>query len=319
MKRIGPTVLILALSSLAASAHGAVEERIEPTASCALKIATGKRGKGFSKLFADIKAVCGSEVSICEVETEGGLQNLTTIAANQADLGFAQIDTLQDLKVSDQSIGAMLAVMSLNSNLLHIVASTGGFVTHGQKRLNGWLDGERKVVTVDRMQSLKGLRVALVGSAQALGRVVDRREQLSLTPVDVDTDEQGLAMVRSGEVAAMFSTSGWPSGPVGALRRDSKLRVIPYDGAAQAPYQVMRKNYPNLGVYDNPFLSVPNLLITRPFRANGPNGRNVATLQRCIVKNLPALQEGRFEPAWQEVKKPDETYGWPRFVPSAAY
>ena len=45
---------------------------------------------------------------------EKGLQNLTTLAANQADLGFAQLDTLQDMKSSDEGIAALQAVLARN-------------------------------------------------------------------------------------------------------------------------------------------------------------------------------------------------------------
>jgi hypothetical protein len=34
----------------------------------------------------------------------------------------------------------------------------------------------------------------------------------------------------------------------------------------------------------------------------------------CIQKNLRTLQEGKFEPAWAEVKNISDTYGWPRFA-----
>jgi TRAP-type uncharacterized transport system substrate-binding protein len=78
-----------------------------------LRIATGKKGKGYSKLFADLQTICGSKVALSEVETEGGLQNLTTLASNQADLGFAQIDTLFDMKDTDENIGSFLAVLPL--------------------------------------------------------------------------------------------------------------------------------------------------------------------------------------------------------------
>lgn len=282
-----------------------------------LRIATGQKGKGYSKLFADLQVVCGAQIPMTEVHTEGGLQNLTSLAANRADLGFVQIDTLQDMKSSDEAIAALRAVLALNHNLLHLVARTDGFTYDGPKRV--WpLSPDKVNVVVTRVSELKGLPVAVVGSARALGRVLDRRHALGLQFVDVDTDEQALAKLRSGEVAALLSTSGWPSGPILKLKRDAGVRLLQFDLPVQSPYQLMRKNYENLDAFNHAFLAAPNLLVTRAFTASGVKGRAVAELQACIRKNLVNLQEGEFEPAWREVKDLAGTHDWPRFAGTAA-
>jgi len=313
MKKLNSTLTAITIALLAATplAIHAQDTQTEP--SDGLRIATGKKGKGYSKLFADIRAVCGNQVSITEVETEGGLQNLTTLAANQAELGFVQLDTLQDMKGSDENIGNLLALMPLNVNLLHIVARSEGYSYAGPKRI--WpLQPETVTVSVDKFSDLKNLPVAVVGSARALGRVLDRRFAMNMRFIDVDTDEQALAKLKSGEVAGMLSTSGWPSGPIQKLKRDSNAKLLPFDLAVQPPYQLVKKNYENLDTFNHSFLAAPNLLVTRPFSATGANGKAAATLQACIQKNLRTLQEGKFEPAWAEVKNTFETYGWPRFT-----
>jgi TRAP-type uncharacterized transport system substrate-binding protein len=284
----------------------------------ALRVATGKKGKGYSKVFANINTVCGDKVALTEVETEGGLQNLTTLAANQADLGFAQLDTLQDMKSSDEAIGALQAVMPLNLNLLHIVGRANVYSYKTDRKLIGLLGGligyETVTVPVTKFSDLKSLPVAVVGSARALGRVLDRRASMDMQFVDVDTDEQALAKLQAGEVAAMLSTSGWPSGPIQKLKRNTDMHLLPFDMAVQSPYQMVKKNYENLDAFNHGFLASPNLLLTRAFSASGVNGRAVATLQACIQKNLINLQEGQFEPTWRDVKNLNDTFGWPRFA-----
>jgi hypothetical protein len=137
---------------------------------------------------------------------------------------------------------------------------------------------------------------------------------MELQFVDVETDEQALAKLKSGAVAGILSTSGWPSGPIQKLNRSANVRLLPFDMAVQPPYQLVRKNYENLDTFNHAFLAAPNLLVTRPFSASGSNGKAVSTLQNCLQKNLKTLQEGRFEPAWGEVKSTSESYGWPRFI-----
>jgi TRAP-type uncharacterized transport system substrate-binding protein len=306
------SLAILTTGLLLAAAASAQTESAAPAN--ALRVATGKKGKGYSKLFANINAVCGDKVALSEVETEGGLQNLTTLAANQADLGFAQLDTLQDMKSSDEAIGALQAVMPLNLNLLHIVGRSDGYSYYTEKKFKGLIGGDKVTLPVDKFSDLKGLPVAVVGSARALGRVLDRRGAMAMQFVDVDTDEQALAKLQAGEVAAMLSTSGWPSGPIQKLKRSTGLRLLPFDQAVQPPYQLVKKNYENLDTFNHGFLASPNLLVTRGFSATGGNGRSVAALQACIQKNLLNLQEGQYEPAWRDVKNLGDTYGWPRFV-----
>ena len=278
-----------------------------------LRIATGQKGKGYSRLFADLRTVCGNHSPITEVVTEGGLQNLTTLAANRAELGFVQLDTLQDMKESDDAIGALVALMPVNTNLLHILARSNGYTYRGPDKMWGALPGDQITVTPAKFSELKGLPVAVVGSARKLGRTLDRSFAMNFQFVDVETDEQALTKLRTGKVAAIFSTSGWPSGPVQALKRDSNIKLLPFDLAVQPPYQLVRKNYENLDTFNHDFLAAPNLLVSRPFSVDGATGKAVSSLMNCIQKNLRTLQEGKFEPAWAEVKSTSETYGWPRF------
>jgi len=314
MKQTAILTAVLVLAGAMSATVANAQEAPEPDNSHTLRIATGARGKGYSKLFANVQAVCGQQVALSEVNTEGGLQNLTALAANQADLGFVQLDTLQDLKSSDDNIGALLAVMPVNQNLLHVLAPTRGFDSRGPERLGGFIPGKMQHADVAKFSDLKGLPVAVVGSARALGRVLDRRYALGIQFVDVDTDEQALTKIKNGEVAGMFSTSGWPNGPLMKLKRDAGVRLLPFDLAVQPPYQLVRKNYENLDTFNHAFLASANLLVTRPFSLTGTNGKAVAQLQACLQKNLSQLQDGAYEPSWREVRNTSDTLGWPRFV-----
>jgi TRAP-type uncharacterized transport system substrate-binding protein len=283
------------------ASHQAMAQPI-PAASSAvqLRIATGKPGKGFSKVFADIRNVCGTVVPMVEVETEGGLQNLTALAANKADLGFVQVDTFATMQDSDPNIAALQTVMPMNVNLLHVVARSSGY----EPPQNGLIErlSGRKTVVVRSFGDLKGLPVAVVGSARSLGRELDRAQALGLQFVDISTDEEGLAKLKRGDVAALFSTSGWPSGPVQALKRGDGLHLVRFDLKVPEPYLISTRNYENLDSFKHPFLGVPNALMTRPFTPGGAYGRAVATLRDCVKKTLVALREGPYEPMWQEVK-----------------
>jgi hypothetical protein len=66
-----------------------------------------------------------------------------------------------------------------------------------------------------------------------------------------------------------------------------------------------------LGVYNNNALAIPNLLLTRPFK--GERAQEVAKLQNCLASKLQELQEGPYQPGWNEIRNLDEAFDWPRF------
>ncbi len=300
MKTIQATVAAaLALCIPLALPAAAQAQSAEADSHRVLRIATGAKGKGFSRVYADIQAVCGNQVAMTEVPSEGGLQNLTLLAANRADLGFVQLDTLRDMKESDEVLAQLQMVLPMNSNLLHVVTRQDG---HPRR----WLPIDLPWVnlSVTRMTDLKGLPVAVVGSARALGRALDRRHGLRLQFKDVETDELAFQMLKAGDAAAVFTTSGWPNGPVQRIARADRLMLLPFDLPVQPPYQLVRKNYDNLDTFNFAFLASPNLLVTRPFTAGGPKASAVRALRDCVNRNLRALQEGAYEPAWREVREP---------------
>lgn len=268
-----------------------------PPADCeGLKVATGPKGKGYSTLFADIQKVTGGKIALCEVNTAGGLDNLNALSTKEADVGFVQIDTWNDMKNGDENIAALQYIMPMNSNYLHVVTLASGFTQEHAKKFFG---SEKKLVVINSFADLRGQRVALVGSAQLLGRKLDKQLGYNMQFVDVKSDADGFAMVKKAEVAAVFTVSGWPSGTVKQLQQADGLTLVPFNAPIGEPYKVKPLNYKNIAVYNNNSLAIPNVLVTRPF--TGSRQANVAALQSAITRNLTELKEGNYQPAWNEV------------------
>lgn len=311
MKKIARRFAVVGLSMSISLAYAAA-----PVECDGLKFATGPAGKGYSKMYANIVKVCGGDVHTCEGNTSGGLDNLNSLSIKEADVAIAALDTLTTMKVGDENVAGLQAVIGLNYNYLHVVTSATGFSIAGEKKLMGMMKGDAKTVMIQRYSDLKGYRIAVVGSAQLLARQLDRQMNYGMSFVDVDTDAAAFKMVRSGQVAAALSVSGWPSGTILPLKQDSGLTLVPFDGPTSAPYLVRPFNYKGLGVYNNNALAVPNMLVTRPFK--GEKAQDVAKLKACIVSKLNTLQEGSFEPGWNEIKNLENTYDWPKFIVAGA-
>lgn len=268
-----------------------------PAANCdGIKVATGPKGKGYSTLYADLNKILGGKVAICEVNTAGGLDNLNALSTKEADIGFVQIDTWNDMKNGDENIAALQYVMPMNSNYLHVVTSVNGFNVEQAKKFFGT---EKRNVVINTFSDLRGQRVALVGSAQLLGRKLDKQLGFNMIAIDAKSDAEAFDMVKKGQVAAAFTVSGWPSGTVRALSQADGLTLVPFNVAIGEPYKVKPLNYKNIAVYNNNSLGIPNVLVTRPF--TGQRAANVAKIQAGIISNLTELKEGNYQPAWNEV------------------
>ena len=284
---------------------------------CELRVATGPRGKVYEKLFADMRSVCGDQVALCAVPSEGGLQNLSLLAASQADVGLAQLDTVDTMKDGDESVRRLQAVIPLHANLLHVLSLTAGSQVGATMLFGKPVPGTSRTVLVRNYEDLRGLRVAAVGSAQLMGRTLDRQFGYKIEFDNADSDEQALEMLRAGKVQAVFTTVGWPSPAISRLRDDA-FTLVRFEQKPPPPYQVITRNYQNLGALNHPFLAVPNLLLSPPYKAGGTYFKRVATLQRCLVKHLDSLQEGGFHPGWKEVREADQTFGVQMFPGAAA-
>ena len=293
-----------------------------------LSFASGESKKGYSKLFANINDVCNASVPLKEINTNGGLDNLTTLIDKGASVGISQIDTWQSLSNGDEAIGRLKGVVSLNYNLMHIVVQQGGYNAGRQcsgkeafgKCLNG--DWQPIMKVIEKDTDLKGLTVAVVGSAQVLARTyLNKKLALGLDLKDVDAkagksgDQIAFDMLRAGQVHAVITMAAYPAGPtsVGGLKQNDGLTLANFTQQVGGGYRVVKKNYKGLGAFNVPFLAVPNILWARPVDPNGPIGQQITALKSCINAKLKRLQdEEGFEPSWADatLALPDDVPAW---------
>ncbi|MCY7305164.1 MAG: hypothetical protein LH632_03255 [Rhodoferax sp.] len=306
------TRLALACAVLLASATGptyAQETKTEGN----LRIAGGPGGKVYALMVKDMLAVCGSSVNFNGVASSGGLQNLTMLSANEADLAIVQFDTWQQMKGSDENIAGLQSVMPLHNNLLHVLTLSGGSRINVKTIMGVPVKGTGETRMLRKFSELKGMGVALVGSAQVMGQELEKRLGYNMKLVVADSDDDALAMLRAGQVQAVFTLGGWPLPAITRHKASSGLMLADYDLAPQAPYMAVKRNYNNLESLNLTFLGVPNVLLTRPFKPEGAVGTRVVTLQRCLRQKLDELQEGQYQPGWKEIQDPLADTGIPPF------
>ena len=234
------------------------------------------------------------------------------LSANEAELGLVQIDLLHKLKDSDANVATLKAVMPLHANLLHVITLAEGslvdFWTWPWTE-SGCPSPAARWCSASTPNCAAG-RVALVGSAQLTAQMLEEHRSFELRFVSADSDEQALAMLRKGEVQAIFSLGRLADAGAGTPDRGTDLKLADFDVVPRAPYKTVKRNYQNLGVLNLTMLAVPNLLVARPFNAAGRQGQRVSALQSCLLQQLDELKDGRYQAAWKEIGDPADTQGW---------
>ncbi len=300
-------VLCTVVATLLTS-HAAFAE--DEAGDCALRIGSGPKGGVYELIVRDIQTACGNEVSVCAVPSAGGLQNLMKLSASEVDIGIAQLDTLQEMaRGGDENLRNLQAVMPLHSNLLHVLA-----LREGSKMKTSGLNFFAETRQIRKFSDLKGVRVAVVGSAQLVGQTLNSQLGYDMDFVVADNDDQAIKLLQTNKVQAIFTSGGWPMPNIVRHQHSSGLVLVEYDLTAHAPFVGVKRNYQNMDAFNFSFLAVPNLLITRPFKPTGDMGKKVGALQSCLLRNLENMQEGRFSAAWKEIKSPNDTLGIARFT-----
>lgn len=298
----------------AATLMAAAAQAQETRPDCALRVATGPSGKVYELALRDMQAVCGSTVSLCSVASSGGLQNLSHLAANEAELAMVQVDTLKEMSSGDESIRSLQAVLPMHANLLHILAATEGSMVGVKTLLGKPVPGTGDRVVLRQFSDLKGMVVAAVGSAHVMGQALERQLAYGMKFVMAENDEHALSLLKQGQVQAVFTLGGWPLPTISRLRVSSGVHLVDFNLEARSPHIAVKRNYQNLDALNFNFLGVPNVLVTRPFKVGGAMANKVAALQSCMRQRLDELQEGRYQALWKEIKDPAQAYGVTAFL-----
>jgi TRAP-type uncharacterized transport system substrate-binding protein len=310
------TLSAAAIGLLIAGTAGAQQK--EAQTDCDVRLGSGPKGGVYELLARDIQRLCGDAVSVCAVPSEGGLDNLTRLSTSEIDVGFAQVDTLQELiRGGDENMQKLQALMPLHANLLHVLSLTAGSKMGARTMMGTNIPMTGEVRVLRKFSDLKGVRVATVGSAQMLGQLLEKQVGYGMEFVLARNDDEAIELLRANKVQAIFTSGGWPMPNISRHQPAGGLSLVEYDLSPQAPYVTTKRTYKNLEAYNFSFLSAPNLLLTRPFKSTGAAGKRVAALQTCLVSHMDELQEGRYNGVWREIKNPMDTLGVTRFAGKA--
>lgn len=256
--------------------------------------------------------------------------NLAKLAASTVDVAFVQLDILETGARERANYQSLRAIASVNFNLLHALVRKSGFEVRGADReVSSWggfkktmVPGDVTRITFSNVSDLKGYTVAAVGTAVDVVHFVNKNNNLGLEIIDRDrngvslNDATAMTMVQKGEVAAMFTISGWPHGMLREASADNKDLITVNFNLAPAPkQQIVTVDYDSLGVRGTKLLGIPNLIVAQGYEEGTPGYNNVKKFADCLMSKWKVLRNTRGNhPGWKEASDPTNTYGWPKFA-----
>lgn len=312
--------IIAAIVAVAASmtiAH-AQEDAASPVG---LTIAGGggaKQGSVYSSVLATLSQRCSTDnMKLTEVNTSGGVENLTLLRTRKVRAAIVPNDLLYAAKLENPaSVSNLKVVIPLHNEDVHLFArddvkTEGGFNVLG-KQIGG------TSIEFNRPEDLKGRVVGAVGGSAVTARVLSELLDIGFT---VKNYESNLALAKAltaKEIDAGLVVAGSPSPVVDSLRG---FKLLPLRGNTNtnAVYTATKIQYAHMGnnrAADT--LSTQALLVAGPFRGQEAIGQ-LASLRSCFLKNLDAIADADgSHPVWSTMD-PTVAPKWEMYnLPNAA-
>lgn len=274
---------------LAASAISAVADQV--------KVATGGVKGTYHALFVDIASKCGDQMAMIEVPTSGSAENLSKLTGKQAGIAFTQTDALFAL-AQGQDLGNVKTLVAFNRESIHIVTLANSGLKSG-----GTLGFGAKPVVFNSAEDLAGMNIAAAGGSLITAQLMKSQGQIAWTIVPVKDNDEGLAMLKAGQVQAVIMVGGQPLGGVSALGTDYKLVGLRPNTIEllKSVYVADKLSYPKLSPTAITTVATEALLVTRTF--NTPDKlAMLSSFRKCVVDHVAEWQDADgAHPAWSQV------------------
>jgi TRAP transporter TAXI family solute receptor len=215
-----------------------------------------------------------------------------------------------------------------SSQMLRYFASTGELSTALDQRLNyitRLYPEEMHVVAGRNVKTLEDLNGKKVNfSDPGSSTQISARDVFGLMSIPIEevnmSQEDALAAVKKGEIAATVVISGKPAGVLSRISASDNLHLVevPFTRTLENIYssaQLEQSLYPNLidAGQSIQTVAVDSVLITNNWQPASDRYRRVAKFVESLFSHFADLQKPPRHPKWQEVDLAKELPGWQRF------
>lgn len=249
----------------------------------------------------------------------GGLQNVEDVLfLKNVDMGVVDEDNLRLLKKRDPRLYAGIEqqiqyITKLYNSEFHVLARSD---------IKSYDDLRGKKVSFNQKDSQTEV------SAEAIFEAL----KIDVEKVNYDNDE-ALAKLRSGEIAAMIVLTGAPQALLTKVTKQDQLHFLPLDqqnlpnhdvGAIFANYlpaELTHEEYPNLIPEGASVPTVANraLLVAYAWPEGSVRYKKIAKFVNTFFDKIDEFHSGARHPKWKEINLAADIPGWVRFKPAAEW
>ena len=247
-----------------------------------LTMASGNADGVYNKLSDALADAWSGQLGIARpqvVPTKGSVDNLERLRTGQAHVGFSQADAAEDANAEDAGPRKLRALARMHDDYLQLVV--------------------RDDLPVHKLADLKGLRVSVGPATSGVKLIAERLLKSANISPDNDLRVQNLDLTGApqamldGALDAFFWVGGVPTGPVTALAKTMKLRMLDLSDVLPE----LRRQYPVYGsatlpssAYQLPGGPVVTLVVRNFLLVNDTMSDDVAeALVRGLFEAQPQL------------------------------
>lgn len=288
-------ILVMAISFYVANTYAVGADLVVKTGSNADNV--------YSKLYAQLNAVCPTNPVLSESFSGGSIQALDSLLGNEANLAFIQSDVVLGRKTieNDSAVDNVRVFMPLYHSELHTIAASTNS-------------------SVNRFSDLNQKKVGAYGGAYITARILFGAtgvRPFSLT--QFASEVELLNAVKAGQVDVGMLVSGQPASFAKSLT-SAVYKLVPFDRAdilgKLGSYSTASLRYPNLSPVTVPTVAVQIDLFTYNYKS-AEKVKNLSKLKACIAAHIDDLRETTGNhPKWNDIDPKAKVSYWPMFQTS---
>ncbi len=256
----------------------------------------------YSDMLGTIAQYCNTdELTIEEVQSSGGPDNLVALKGNKVKAAIIPTDVLLDAKLQNaSSVAGIQTLFALHPEDEHLIArgdaKVEGGVNIGKFNIGG------KDVVINNAEDLKGRPLGAVGGSAVTARILSELLKMGWIVTPYPNTQAMLDALTAHQVDAVLISAGSPSPAVASIKGNFKLLPIRGNADTANVYQASKVQYPNLnGNRAVDTLSARALLVSRTFRSQEMLSA-LGKLRACLRDKLDSIKDADgSHAAWQSV------------------
>lgn len=285
-----------------------------PAFSQQFSMGTGSKGNTYNRQFTEIQKVCGRELAMVEVPTNGAVQNAEKLLSNEINGGWVQADILY-MMARNQDLSDIKTLLVLNPESAHFIVKDNLSVKQGGTGYGSFKVGGTEV-KITELSQIAGMTVAASGGGAWTAKQIRLDSEVAYQIKEVGDAKAAIAALdKDAQVALIMG--GYPVDYIKTLGKDYRLLTIPEAmqkklKAVYLPDSVSYSNLADGGTAST--VSVQSLVVTREYKS-AKMVSALSSFKNCVLGNLDDIRETTGNHAsWRKVKAENQSQSkWPLY------